>query len=82
MGLAYVFVWEGIITTFVTGLSASSVWRTVMSIYADITVLPDDALDTLGPVAPGVGGGVLKLVGTVLVGVTALTWALRKRDAL
>jgi ABC-2 type transport system permease protein len=82
VGLAYVFVWEGIITSFVTGLSASSVWRTAMSIYADILVLPEDALGTLGPVAPGVGGGVLKLAGTVLVGVTALTWALRKRDAL
>jgi len=81
-GLAYVFVWEGIITTFVTGLSASSVWRTAMSIYADLTTLSGDALDTLGPVAPGVGGGVLKLVGTVVVGVGVLTWALRRRDAL
>ena len=82
VGLAYVFVWEGIITTFVTGLSASSVWRTAMSVYADLTVLPRDALDALGPVEPGVGGGVLKLVGTVVVGVGALTWALRRRDAL
>jgi hypothetical protein len=82
VGLAYVFVWEGIITTFVTGLSASSVWRTGMSIYADLTELPRDALDALGPVAPGAGGGVLKLVGTVMVGVGLLTWALKKRDAL
>jgi ABC-type transport system involved in multi-copper enzyme maturation permease subunit len=82
VGLAYVFVWEGIITTFVTGLSASSVWRTAMSIYADLTDLTGDALDTLGPVAPGVGGGILKLAGTVLVGVGVLTWALRRRDAL
>jgi hypothetical protein len=58
------------------------VWRTAMSIYADITALSGDALDTLGPVAPGVGGGVLKLVGTVAVGVGVLTWALRRRDAL
>ncbi len=70
VGLAYVFVWEGIITTFVTGLSASSVWRTAMSIYADLTILPPDALEALGPVAPGVGGGVLKLIGTVVVGVS------------
>jgi ABC-2 type transport system permease protein len=82
VGLAYVFVWEGIITSFVTGLSASSVWRTAMSIYADLTSLTGDALDTLGPVAPGVGGGVLKLIGTVVVGVGVLTWALRRRDAL
>ena len=57
VGLAYVFVWEGIITTVVTGLAASSVWRTAMSIYADLTVLPGDALETLGPVAPGRGRG-------------------------
>jgi ABC-type transport system involved in multi-copper enzyme maturation permease subunit len=80
--LGYLFVWEGIITTFVTGLSASSVWRTAMSVYADLTVLPGDALDALGPVAPGAGGGVLKLAGTVVVGISALTWALRRRDAL
>lgn len=82
VGLAYVFVWEGIITTFVTGLSASSVWRTALSIYADLTELPQDALDALGPVSPGLGGGALKLAGTVAVGVGVLTWALRRRDAL
>jgi hypothetical protein len=53
-----------------------------MSIYADLTDLPRDALDALGPVAPGAGGGALKLVGTVIVGVGLLTWALKKRDAL
>lgn len=82
VGLAYVFVWEGIITTFVGGLAASSVWRTAMSIYADLTTLPPDALDSLGPVLPGVGGGVIKLAATVLVGVGVLTLALRRRDAL
>ena len=82
IGLAYVFVWELIITTAVGGLAASSVWRTAMSIYADLTVLPDDALEVLGPVAPGLGGGALKLVGTAVVGVGILLWALRRRDAL
>ncbi|MBA3362006.1 MAG: hypothetical protein ACR2NT_01820 [Acidimicrobiia bacterium] len=57
-------------------------WRTAMSIYADLTALSGDALSTLGPVAPRSGRGVLKLVGTVLVGVGVLTWALRRRDAL
>jgi ABC-2 type transport system permease protein len=82
IGLAYIFVWEGIVTTFVTGLSASSVWRTAMSIYADLTALPPDALEVLGPVSPGVGGGVVKLAVTVAVGVGVLTWALHRRDAL
>src|SRR5690606_26410401 len=35
-GLAYVFVWEGILATVVSGLSASSVWRIALSIYADL----------------------------------------------
>lgn len=82
VGLAYIFVWEAIVTQLVGGLAASSVWRTAMSIYADLTDLPRDALDVLGPVLPGVGGGVLKLAGTVLVGTGVLTWALRQRDAL
>jgi hypothetical protein len=82
VGLAYVFVWEGIVTQFVSGLAASSVWRTAMSIYADLTVLPREALDALGPVLPGAGGGVLKLAGTVIVGTGILSWALRQRDAL
>ena len=72
IGLAYVFVWELVITTAVGGLAASSVWRTAMSIYADLTVLPDDALEILGPVAPGLGGGALKLVGIAIVGVGVL----------
>jgi hypothetical protein len=33
-------------------------------------------------VTPGVGGGVAKLAVVVLIGLGALTWALRRRDAL
>jgi ABC-type transport system involved in multi-copper enzyme maturation permease subunit len=81
-GLAYIFVWEAIITSFVTGLGGSSVWRTALSIYAGITEVPDPVLDTLGTVPPGVVGGVVKLAITALVGVALLTWALHRRDAV
>ena len=82
VGLAYVFVWEAIITRIVVGLGATSVWRTALSIYADLTVLPSDALEALGQVAPSVITGVVKLVVAVGVGTGVLTWALKRRDAL
>jgi hypothetical protein len=82
-GLAYVFVWEGILATVVPGLSASSVWRIAMSIYADIEDgLPRDALDVLGTVEPGVWGGAITVAGLVVAGVGVLTWAVRFRDAV
>jgi ABC-2 type transport system permease protein len=82
VGLAYVFVWEAIITRLVTGLGATSIWRTALSIYADLTVLPEDALEALGTVTPSVTVGVVKLAVTVLLGTAVLTWALKRRDAL
>lgn len=82
VGLAYVFIWEGILTTLISGIAASSVWKTALSIFADLRVLPRDALDALGPVLPGAGGGATKIVGVVLVSLSIFTWALRTRDAL
>ncbi len=82
VGLAYVFIWEGILTTLISGIAASSVWKTALSIFADLRELPRDALDALGPVLPGAGGGAAKLVGVVLVSLAIFTWALRTKDAL
>lgn len=82
VGLAYVFIWEGILTSLVSGLAASSVWRTALSITADLRLLPRDALDILGPVAPGVWGGVSKVAAVVIVATGLFAWALRTRDAL
>jgi ABC-2 type transport system permease protein len=82
VGLAYVFIWEGILTTLISGIAASSVWKTALSIFADLRQLPRDALDALGPVLPGAGGGAAKLVGVVVVSLAVFTWALRTRDAL
>ena len=83
VGLGYIIVVETILANVVTGLAQISVWRIALSIYAG---LEDDfgqvATETLGPVTPGVGGGVLKIGAVVLAGFAALTWALKKRDAL
>lgn len=82
VGLAYVFVWEGILTTLVSGIAASSVWRTAVSIFANVRPLSSEALEALGPVLPGAGGGWAKILGVVVVAVAVFAWALRARDAV
>ena len=82
VGLGYVFVWEGIVATLVEGMAQTSIWRIVMSIYADLTELPREAVEVLGPVLPGVWGAAAKLVGVAVAGWAVLWWALRRRDAL
>ncbi len=83
VGLGYIVVVETILANVVTGLAQVSIWRISMSVYGGIE---DDfgfvAKDVLGPVTAGVGGGVLKLAGAVLLGLAVLTWALKRRDAL
>lgn len=84
VGLGYVIVIESILAFAVTGLAQFSIFRIALSIYADMAPAFDiqGAGDVLGPVTAGVGGGVLKLVAVMVVGVGVLTWALRSRDAL
>jgi ABC-2 type transport system permease protein len=82
VGLGYVFVWEGILATVVSGISASSVWRISMAIYADLTDLPRGALEVLGSVMPGTGGSVVTIGILVALGISVLVWAMRYRDAV
>lgn len=83
VGLGYIIVLETILANVVTGLAQFSVWRIALSIYAGLdNELGEVASEALGPVTPGVGGGVAKLAGVVVVGLAVLTWALKKRDAL
>ena len=82
VGLAYIFVWEGIMASAVSGLGPSSIWRTALSGYAGLEDLPRDAMDVLGSVAPGAGGAIAKVVGLFVVGTAVLTWAVRRRDAV
>lgn len=83
VGLGYIVVVESILAAFVTGLAQFSIWRISLSIYAGIEDdLGDGVFETLGPVAPGVGGGIVKIAVAVVVGTAVLTWALKRRDAL
>lgn len=83
-GLGYVVVVESILANVVSGLAQISVWRIALSIYADITPAwdPQNAGEVLGPVDPGVGGGVIKIGVVLVIGLGILTWALSQRDAL
>jgi ABC-2 type transport system permease protein len=83
VGLGYIVVLESILANVVTGLAQLSIWRIALSIYADLApVWPQNADEVLGPVTPGVGGGLVKLAVLLVTGVGVLDWALRRRDAL
>jgi hypothetical protein len=74
---------ETILANVVTGLAQFSIWRIALSIYAGLEDdLGEVAMETLGPVTVGIGGGVAKLAGVIVVGLGVLTWALKRRDAL
>jgi ABC-type transport system involved in multi-copper enzyme maturation permease subunit len=83
VGLGYVIVIESILAAAVTGLAQFSLWRIALSIYADLVPsFGGEAAEVLGPVTPGMGGGLIKLAAVGVAGLGLLTWALRKRDAL
>jgi hypothetical protein len=80
IGLAYIFVWEGILATAVAGIGPSSVWRIAMSAYADLDELPPTPSTCSDPVQPGRNRwGAAATLWLVLTGVGAmvLTWAVR-----
>lgn len=83
VGLGYLILVELALSGLVTGLAQLSIWRIAASIYVDLvdtTGIPIE--EALGAVAPGVGGGLVKLAVVLVLGTTLLTWALRTRDAL
>jgi len=83
VGLGYIIVIESILAQAIPGLAQISIWRIALSIYADAGgKMSEFALEILDPVVPGIGGGVVKIAAVLVVGIAALTWALRRRDAL
>jgi hypothetical protein len=84
VGLGYVIVVESIIAFAVDGLAQLSIWRIAVSVYADLAPeFPAEAASAmLGPVEPGVWGGLVKIGAVLIVGWAVLTWALRRRDAV
>ncbi|HEX6946779.1 MAG TPA: ABC transporter permease [Acidimicrobiia bacterium] len=83
-GLGYVVVLEQVVGSLINGVAQLSIWRIAVSIYADLApTVPDEVIQgVLGSVAPGVGGGLAKLAGALVLGWLVLTWALRQRDAI
>jgi hypothetical protein len=83
VGLGYLILVELALSGLVSGLAQLSIWRIAASIYVDMVDTTGFSVDeALGAVAPGVGGGLVKLGVVLVLGLTVLTWALRKRDAL
>ena len=83
VGLGYLILVESILAEAVSGLAQFSVWRISLSIYtALVPSINAEIGEALGGVTPGVGGGIAKIGGILLVGAAVLAWALRRRDAL
>lgn len=83
IGLAYLVIWEGVVASLIGGVANTSVWRLALSGYADLIGTNEEWMTgALGPVTPGVGGAVAKVVVIAVLGVALLTWALRSRDAV
>lgn len=81
IGLAYILIWEGIISRVVDGAAASSIWRIGLTAYADLANdLPRDVDDLLGTLTPGVGGAFAKALVLATISIAVTTWLLRKRD--
>jgi len=83
VGLGYLVLVELALSGLVSGLAQLSIWRIAGSIYVGLVDTPGLDVDAvLGAVAPGVGGGLVKLSAALVLGTAVLTWALRRRDAL
>ena len=81
IGLAYILIWEGIISRVVDGAAASSLWKIGLTAYADLSGgLTRDAADQLGTLTAGVGGAFAKVLVLALLSVTVTTLMLRRRD--
>ncbi|HJQ76585.1 MAG TPA: ABC transporter permease [Acidimicrobiia bacterium] len=83
VGLGYIILLELALSGLVSGLAQLSIWRIAGSIYVDLADVSGIEVDVvLGAVAPGAGGGLVKLGVALVLGLAVLTWALRRRDAL
>ena len=86
VGLGYLFLWEGILASIIEGLQASSIYRIVVSAWADLASMTPDTYDAvdqiLGRVAIGAGGAAAKVAGMVLVSVVLTGAVLRRRDLI
>jgi len=83
-GLGYLLIWEVTLGNVIEGIQASSIYRIVVSAWADLAALTPDNLETvtevLGRVEVGVGGAVAKAAALAIISVTVTGLLLRHRD--
>ena len=84
VGLGYLLIWEVTLGSVIEGIQASSIYRIVVSAWADLATMTPDNLDTvnevLGRVEAGVGGAVAKAAALAIISVTITGLLLRHRD--
>lgn len=81
IGMVYVFLWELAITTPLTALAPTSVWKTTNVALAGM--VSDAGFDfgpTLGNMAPGAGGSIVKFLVLATISVVLTSVLLRRRD--
>ena len=80
IGLAYIFVWEGVLASFIDALSPSSLQRIGLSAYAALADLSRSTLELLGTVEPGAWGALAKAAVIAALSVLVTTTILRRTD--
>ena len=83
IGLAYIFVWETIMVSLISALSASSIYRMGLSAYVALTEGLEGGHisdELLGTVTPGVWGAMAKVGVLLALSVALMRWVLRTRD--
>ena len=84
VGLGYLFLWEGILGAIISGIQGSSVYRIVVSAWADFAAMTPDTYDSvdqiLGRVTIGAGGAIAKVAVMALISVMLTGMVLRGRD--
>ena len=83
-GLSYLFIWEGILAGIIGGVQGSSIYRIVLSAWADLASMTPDNYDMvdaiLGRVTIGLGGAAAKVTVLALVSIALTGMLLRHRD--
>jgi hypothetical protein len=80
-GLAYIFVWEGILARAISALAPSSVSLTAFSGYADLAEgVHAETLGFLGNLVPGAGGAIAKVLVAYALSIGLTTFLLKRRD--
>lgn len=93
IGLAYLLIWEGIVTSAASQVATTSIWRIGVSAYAGIVAgdhwgsalglqaqVVADLEDLLSGVLPGAWGATFKVLGIAAVSVVVLSYLMRDRD--